>query len=352
MEEIKLEKVRVAPEYMQRMREIAKQYDFASMKERSDADRPFIHDAPMCSMTMDWPDWKSLRLNYWPGGGEVERLFWEIADANINKPGAAEDISALYYDYAHASDYERFNFSLRGDKGKFLFSARYFTEGREKIVLSGEPVDIEHVRKMRELVKELGILDVKGNPLRETSRSAPPYPYARLSLYWPDMRILRLDESAPGGEELKQFFQNLTQTYREHLKPTQQPELLSWLTFLSKRENGADSFQFHLREVSSSIELMARCVTKEGKQLDFITKVDPKYMDQLREIVIKHGIVESLKKIPYSERERSSINMNEPHSLLLIEWWNDPRLRTTEWPEAGGEELEKFFRDLAEKYAD
>ena len=217
MEEIKLEKVRVAPEYMQRMREIAKQHDFANMKEKSNADRPFIHDAPMYDMTMGWPDRKSLRLNYWPGGGEVEKLFWEITGALINKPGAAEDISALYYDYAHASDYERFNFSLRGDKGKFLFSARYFTEGREKIVLSGEPVDIEHVRKMRELVKELGILDVKGNPLWNTSKSAPPNPYARLNLYWPDMRILRLDESAPGGEELEKFFRGLAEKYVESL---------------------------------------------------------------------------------------------------------------------------------------
>ena len=221
MEEITLDRVPADPEYMQRLREIAKRHNFANMKERSNEDESFIRDAPMYSMTMDWPGWKSLRLNYWPGGGEVEKLFWEIAEVYVNKPGAAEDISALYYNYAHASDHERFNFSLRANKGKFqrvnsgefLFSARYFTEGREKIVLNEEPVDIEHVRKMRELVKELGILDAKGNPLRETSMSAPPNPYARLNLYWPDMKILRLDERAPGGDELEKFFRDLAEKY-------------------------------------------------------------------------------------------------------------------------------------------
>ena len=217
MEEVKLEKVPAASEYMQRLREIAKRHNFAGMKERSNEDESFIRDAPMYGMTMYWPDRKSLRLNYWPGGGEVEALFWELAEAYINKPGTAEDISALYYDYAHANDHEKFNFSLRGDKGSFLFSARYFTEDREKIVLNEEPVDIEYVLKMRELVKELGILDVKGNPLRETSKSAPPYPYARLNLYWPDMRILRLDESAPGGKELEKFFRGLAEKYVESL---------------------------------------------------------------------------------------------------------------------------------------
>jgi len=58
-------------------------------------------------------------------------------------------------------------------------------------------------------------LDVKGNPLRETSKSAPPYPYARLYLYWPDMKILRLDESVPGGEELEKFFRDLAEKYAD-----------------------------------------------------------------------------------------------------------------------------------------
>ena len=214
MEEIRLERVPTAPEYMRRMRDIARRHNFANMKERSNESKPFIHDAPMSGMTMDWPDGKSLRLNYWPGGGEVEALFWEIAEVHINKPGAPEDISALYYDYVHASDHERLNFSLRGDNEKYLFSARYFTKDRERIVLSEKPVDVEYVREMRELIKELGILDVKGNPLRETSESTP-YPYARLYLYWPDMKILRLDESAPGGEELEKFFRDLAQIYAD-----------------------------------------------------------------------------------------------------------------------------------------
>ena len=350
-EEIKLEKVRIAPEYMQRLREIAHRYDFANMKERTNANKPFIHDAPTYRMTIYWRDKKSLSLNYWPGGGEVEKLFWELAETCINKPGAPEDISALYYNYAHANETNRFNFRLRSDNGNYLFSARYYTKDREKVDLRDVTVDTEYVRKMCELIKEHGILNVKGNPLRDTSKSAPPYPYAKLNLYWPDMRTLRLDESAPGGEELKQFFQDLAQTYREHWQSTQTPELLSWLTFTSTCENESDSFMFHLREVSASIELMAHCITKEGKKLEFHDTVDPKYMYELREIVKKHGIVDNLKKKPYPERERS-INMDKPYSLLLIEWWNDPRLRTTEWPESGGEELEQFFRDLAQKYAD
>ena len=212
-EEIVLEKVSVAPEYMQRLREIATRQGFANMRERAADNRPGLRDAPIHRMNVYWPGRRSMHFNYWPGGGRVEALFWEIAEACINRPGAPEDISALFYNHVEVSERGRFNFSLRSDKGNYLFSARYHAGNRERVVISSVPVDTGHVRDMRELVKELGILDKEGLPLRDTS--APPYPYARLSLHWPDMRIMRFDESALGGEELKQFFQTLAQIYAD-----------------------------------------------------------------------------------------------------------------------------------------
>ena len=79
--EVKVEKMCVSPEYMQRLREIAKKYDFASLKEKKKNIRPFVHDAPMYGMTLYWRDKQSLRLNYWPvnGGEELENFFREIA---------------------------------------------------------------------------------------------------------------------------------------------------------------------------------------------------------------------------------------------------------------------------------
>ena len=84
-DEIKLEKEPVSPEYMQRLREIAKKYDFASKKEKKTSNRPFVHDAPMYGMTLYWADKKNLRLNYYPDNGEVESLFREIAEECISE---------------------------------------------------------------------------------------------------------------------------------------------------------------------------------------------------------------------------------------------------------------------------
>jgi hypothetical protein len=78
--EIKIEEVRVPTEYMQKLREIAKKYDFASLKEKKPSNI-FIHDAPMYRMTLYWPDNKRLSLNYWPANGseELEIFFREMA---------------------------------------------------------------------------------------------------------------------------------------------------------------------------------------------------------------------------------------------------------------------------------
>jgi hypothetical protein len=351
-QEMALEKVPVDPQYMRRLRDMAKRHGFTRMREKDLSKRPFVHDAPMYEMAMYWPDNKRLRLNYWPAHAELERFFWEIADTLVNRPGAPEGLSALYYDYAHVQDFERFNFSLRTEKGKFLFSARYFTENRDKVVMHNVPVQPSHMQKLREIVRTHGIADKRGVPLQELMmrRSAPPSPFSVLRLSWPDMRFVQLDEIPSGSEELKQFFQNLAEAHSKHWEPTHVPDILSWLTFTCTRENEADSFMFHLREVSASTELMARCFTKEGKKLEFHAKVDPKYMDQLRAIVKKHDLVERLKKMPYAERERS-VTKDKLRCVLVMDWWHDPRLRLPEWPASGGDELEAFFRSLAQKYA-
>ena len=82
-EEIAFEKVSVSSEYMQRLREIAKKYDFASKKQKKSSNKPFVRDAPMYGMTLYWPDKHSLRLNYWPDNGEVKKLFEEIVELCI-----------------------------------------------------------------------------------------------------------------------------------------------------------------------------------------------------------------------------------------------------------------------------
>jgi len=347
-----LEKVPVDPEYMRRLRDMAKQHGFTRMREKDMSKQPFVHDAPMYEAVMYWPDKKRLRLNYWPAHNELETFFWEIADTLVNRPGAPEALSGLYYTYADTDQNKSFNFSLRTEEGKLLFSAHYFTDNKDKVVLRSVPVSPAHMQKLGEIVRVHGLAAKPGVPLQELMmrRSHPPYPITELKMSWPDMRFVQLDQIASGSEELKQFFQNLAETYSEHWEPTHDPDILSWLTFVCARENESDSFSFHLREVSASTELRAHCFTKEGKNFNFYATVDPKYMDQLRAIVKKHGIVERLKKMPYAERERSVTKDKYP-CFLVMDWWYDPRLRLTEWPTPGGDELEAFFRNLAQKYA-
>jgi hypothetical protein len=346
--EFELEDVVVQPEYMQELREIAKKHGFVHMKEKDMSKGPFVVDAPMYHMTMYWPEKKSLRLNYWPAHDELEKFFQGIVEACVNKPGEPDDISSLTFANIDASEDESFRFELSRKDGKFLLNAYCYMSDIEKVTLRRAPMDAADVQNLREIVKEHGIVNMKGNHVYQ-GRSAPPPPYILLDIYWPDKRILRLNRPESGTEELEKFFRELALANSELWEPTHVPELLSWLTFTRTRENESDSFMFHLREVSASTELMARCVAKNGEKLEFYVTVDPKYMDQLREIVKRHGIVDSLKKMPYSERERSVNYDDKPYGVLTIDWWHDPRLRTTEWP-ACGEELEKFFRDLAEEY--
>ena len=351
--EILLEKTPVAPEYMRRLRDLVKQHGFAQMRERDNSDTPIPPDAPVRSMTLEWPENKSLRLNFWPvpdAVDEVENLFLEIADSRLNKAGKTEDIAALYYGHAHREDAESFTFSLREDEGEYLFSAHYFTEDNEKVVVWDAPVDSAHMKRLRAVITKHGLTAMRGEALHKRPRSAPPEPYIWLHLYWPDMRFMHLAQPASGNRELQTFFRDLAQRCRAQWESSQEPETLSWLTFTCTRANEAESFRFHLREVNASVELMARCLTREGKKLDFYAAVDRAYMDQLRAIVKQHGLVPTMKKLPYAERERSLIEDPFP-CVLTIDWRDDPSLRLPSFPAPGGEELEAFFRNLAEKYA-
>jgi len=82
-EEVNIEDVPVDREYMDRAKEIVKKYGFVHMRYREPGIRDsMISDAPMYSLTMYWPEGKSLRLNYWPGGAEeLEQIFEELREA-------------------------------------------------------------------------------------------------------------------------------------------------------------------------------------------------------------------------------------------------------------------------------
>ncbi len=82
--EIKMENVSVSPDYMRRLREIAKKYNFARMKAKNRFYKPFIRDAPSYHTALYWPDKTRIPLNFRPGNGEVEKLFREIADLYVN----------------------------------------------------------------------------------------------------------------------------------------------------------------------------------------------------------------------------------------------------------------------------
>ncbi len=344
---ITFENVPVAHEQMQRLREIVKKYRFTRMNERSTFGRPHIVDAPSYLMEMYWPDGKNLRLNYWPdSGGELEKFFWELAEACVVKPGAPEEISTLHYTYVHDDRSDSFGFSLREHEGTFLFSARCFTEDGEKVTFSRVPVSRTDVQRLREIVKEHGIVDMERRPLWNAP-PRPPSPYTMLDLYWPDMRFVNLIDIESGAEELEQFFRDLVQANAEHWDPTHVPELLSWLDFIHHGDGEADSFSFSLREVGGATQLHARCVTGKGEKLDFYENVDSKYMDELRGIVRKHNLVPIVK-----QKKKNGTEYEGSHSSrLAMRWWEDPELYMTGWPD-GGEELEKFFRALAEKYKD
>ena len=211
-QEITLKDVPVVPEYMRRLRETAKEHDFAQIQGKRPPSKFFVHDAPMSGMNIEWPGGKSKYFNYWPTR-EVETLFREIADACVNKPGAPEEVSALYYTYVHTRRTESFRFDLCHDEGEFLFSARYYPEGATKVVaFEYVPVDPAHMQRLWEIVRAHGIANMRGKALHH-KETTPPYPYAMLSLYWPDMRFVQLGQPASGNEELEAFFRDLAQEY-------------------------------------------------------------------------------------------------------------------------------------------
>ena len=342
--EFGLENVSVPPEYMQKLRDLANQHGFEHMKEKDTSDMPHVVDAPMYYMTMYWPGKKSLRLNYWPARDEVKKFFEDLVDACVNKPGAPEDISSLIYTYVHNNRRDYFRFELRGEDGKFQLTAHCYMSDIDKVTLRRATVDMADVQRLREIVKRHGIVDIKGNPIYQ-GRSAPPTPYTMLDIHWPDKRILRLNRPDSGAEELEKYFRDLVQANSELWEPIHVPELINWLTFVYKGANDAESFMFYLREVSASTQLYARCVTAKGEKIDFHERVDDKYMDQLREIVKKHGLV----ALARTKEQRGKKESADDPYILNMDWREDPGLSLLGRP-PGADELEKFFRSLAEKY--
>ena len=341
-----LENVSVPPEYMQKLREIAKKHGFVHMKERDTSRMPFVHDAPMYNTTMYWPDNKRLRLNYWPARDEMEKFFEGLVDAIVNKPGAPEDISSLYYTYMHTNRRNYFRFELHGDDDgeNFLFSAFCHMDDIEKVTLRRAPVDLADVQRLREIIKEHGIVNMKGNPVYQ-GRSAPQPPYMELDIYWPDKKILRLNRLDSGAEELEQFFRDLALANSELWEPTHVMASLQWVTFAYDGADGTGRFMFYLREVSASTQLFAQYVTEDGKQIELRERVDDKHMDQLRDIIKKHGLVDLAKTKEQREKKRSA---DDPY-ILNMNWRDDPGLSFIGRP-PGGEELEEFFRSLAKEY--
>ena len=84
-EEVRIEDALVEPEYMDRVREIVKQYGFVHMRYREPGKiAQMTSDAPMYSLRMSWPEGNNLRLNYWPGGAEeLEEIFRGLAKEHI-----------------------------------------------------------------------------------------------------------------------------------------------------------------------------------------------------------------------------------------------------------------------------
>jgi len=82
-EEIGIDDVPVDSEYMYRLRETVGNFGLVHYKYREPGiiDK-MISDAPMDSLSMRWPDGKSLNLNYRTAGtDEVEQIFRELAEA-------------------------------------------------------------------------------------------------------------------------------------------------------------------------------------------------------------------------------------------------------------------------------
>ncbi|SBW08205.1 exported hypothetical protein [uncultured delta proteobacterium] len=211
-QEITLKDVPVDPEYMRRLRETAKEHHFAQIQEQRPPSEIFILDEPMSFMHIEWPGGKRKSFNYWPTH-EVETLFREIADACVNKPGAPEEISALYYTYTHTPRTKNFHFGLYHDEGNFLLFAQYYPEGAtHAVAFEGVPVDPAHMQRLREIIRAHNIANMRGKALHH-KELAFSYPYTMLNLYWPDMRFVQLGRPASGSEELEAFFRNLIQEY-------------------------------------------------------------------------------------------------------------------------------------------
>jgi hypothetical protein len=166
----------------------------------------------------------------------------------------------------------------------------------------------------------------------------------RLDIFW-SQRILRLNRPDSGAEELEKFFRDLALANSELWEPTHVMEKLQWVTYAYDGTDGTGRFMFFLREVSASTQLFAQYVTDKGEQIELRERVDDKYMDQLREIVKKHGLVDLAKTKEQREKKRSAA---DPY-ILNMDWSGEPGLSFLGRP-PGAEELENFFRSLAEEY--
>jgi len=88
--EIELERVPVAPAYMQQLLEFVKEHDYLNAEDDDPAKRGFlVRDALECSMTFRWADYDDLTIHSMlslpPGGDELKSFFMGLAEKCAKK---------------------------------------------------------------------------------------------------------------------------------------------------------------------------------------------------------------------------------------------------------------------------
>ncbi len=171
-----LENVPVDPEYMRRLREMAKRHGFARMREKDLSKRPFIRDAPMYGTTLYWPNDKRLRLNYWPARDELERFFWEITGSVINKPGPVEELSALSYECIQTTPSNSTSACAPTRRGNFCFPRTILRRRGRKSFCGVCPWMPPGCRNCAQSSKNTTSRPCRGSPCPTRRCGASPFP--------------------------------------------------------------------------------------------------------------------------------------------------------------------------------
>jgi hypothetical protein len=250
--------------------------------------------------------------------------------------------------------------------GNITFDCNCYTENKEMIHLNQIPVDFKYMEKLNEIVIKHHFAKMKKRKPRDYQ---PGKPQVRLDISWDvgkkDLKRLENDYwPETGVDELLEFFWDILNSLMgESGKLPMPPDEIISFSYMDYiipygghelcEENGKIRLKWHSDDKKNDFEININTVT-----------VDHKYMDELRQIIKKSGVLEPkpgvLKSFPMGKEIHREFHERNPYiearwkevqqSHNQIIWSRNSWLRLSE-PNPGSEKLLEFLYNLTEMYA-